>query len=495
MSMRKFAWALMTLALVLAVVAPAAAGDDSTAKAGGSDPELRKEMRAMRAQMAAMQKRMEALEGQIAASGGASKGTGAGGSATAASGTAANSTGAPSAAIANRLGQTGNGVPPGITPADVSLGSPPGVTIGQALKQLMPGQVSGPQAPTIGTMAGESGPDRQGVIIPSVQGVPQIFIPDIGAVGDFTLQQSDYKKGDPRYDPSADKFNVRDTQIILFSPIDPYTNAQISIDKPNNGPFDIEEAFVVFDKLPYNIQLRAGQFRPVFGLLNQTDTFQLPIVNRPNALAFYITQDGFVEPGVNVSAYVPNPWDAAIKLDANMLSGTNTLAFDRHQGRNFDYAYMGTLSYARDLFGSGFMTAGASMAGGPGPGGQAYYADPFMQFQYAPDQRHIWTWNAEGLLVEQQGVGNHGLKRGVYTLLDYNFWLRYHAGFLVDIADRPEVARGTEAGFSPVLTYFLSDNMRVRVQYTHTTPSGPERSANTFFLQATFALGNLKPLD
>lgn len=483
MAIRNFVLALLAMGLMLAGAASlTAAGDESTTKAGGSDPELRKELHAMRAQMTAMEKRMEALEGQIAASGRTEKG-GARDNATAASGAPANPAGTP------------NAVPPGIIPAGVPLGPPSGMTIGQALKTLMPGPVSGPQAPTLGTMTGESAPDRQGVIIPSVQGVPKIFIPDIGAVGDFTLQPSDHKKRDPRYNPSADKFNVRDTQIILFSPIDPYTNVQISIDKPSNGPFDIEEAFVVFNKLPYNIQVRAGQFRPVFGLLNKTDTFQLPIVNRPEALARYITQDGFVEPGVNVSAYVPNPWDAAIKLDANLLSGLNTFAFDRHQGRNYDFAYMGTLSYSRDLLGSGSITAGASAAGGPGRGGPAYYGDPFLQVQYAPDQRHIWTWDAEGLLAEQQGAGNHGLKRGVYSLLDYNFWLRYHAGFLVDVVDRPDVATGTEAGFSPVLTYFLSDNMRLRAQYTHTTPSGPERSANTFFLQATFALGNLKPLD
>ena len=493
MATEKFAWVFVALALA-AAAPPALAGENSSAKATGSDPEVRKELRTMRAQMTAMEKRMKMLEEQLAAS----NKSGADNKANASSSATVNSANVPAAAIASGSAPTGGAVPPGITPAGVPLGQPappPGVTIGQALKQLMPGSISGPQAPPIGMAAGESGPDRQGVIIPSVQGVPKVFIPDIGAVGDFTLQQSDYKKGDPRYDPSADKFNVRDTQIILFSPIDPYTNAQISIDKPSNGPFDIEEAFVVFNKLPYNIQLRAGQFRPTFGLLNATDTFQLPIVNRPDALARYITPDGFVEPGVNLTAYVPNPWDAAIKLDANMLSGVNTLAFDRHQGRNFDFAYMGTLSYSRDLLGSGFMTAGASMAGGPGPGGQAYFEDPFLQLQYAPDQRHIWTWNAEGLLAQRQGVGDHGLKRGFYSLLDYNFWLRYHAGFLVDIADRPNVARGTEAGFSPVLTYFVSDNTRLRAQYTHTTPSGPERSANTFYLQATFSLGNLKPLD
>jgi hypothetical protein len=492
--MHKFAWALMSVALVMAFTSPpATAGDDMTTTPGKSDAELFREMRAMRAQMAAMQKRMEALETQVAASREAAKNRVAGSARTAA--TAANSAAAPDPAVAEGAEQTGNGLPPGITPAGVPLGPPPGRTVGQALQQLRPGTVTRPQAPTIGTFAGETSPDRQGVIIPAIQGVPKLFIPDIGAVGDFALQQNDYKKGDPRYDPSANKFNVRDTQIILFSPIDPYANAQISIDKPNDGPFDVEEAFVVFNKLPYDLQVRAGQFRPVFGLLNETDTFQLPLVNRPDALARYITQDGFVEPGVDVSGYLPNPWEAAIKWDANMLSGVNTLAFNRRQGRNFDFAYMGTLSYTRDMFGSGFMTAGASIAGGPGPGGQAYYADPFLQVQYAPDQRHILTLDAAGLLTEQQGTGNDGLKRGVYTLLDYNFWLRYHAGFLVDIADRPDVARGTEVGLSPVLTYFVSDNMRLRAQYTHTTGSGPERAANAFFLQATFALGNLKPLD
>ena len=492
--MRKFSWALMTLALMLAAVSLSAAADDTSAKDRASNNELLREMRMMRAQMDAMQKRMEQLEGQIAPKGQASQGTSASLGRVATPVVPANSTNASSIAGAGGSTSTGNGTPPGITPAGVPLAPPTSETFGQAFKQLMPGPVARPQAPTMALTAAES-PANQGVIIPSVQGVPKIFIPDIGAVGDFTLQQSDYRKHDLRYDPSADKFSVRDTQIILFSPIDPYTNAQISIDKPNNGPFDVEEAFVTFNKLPYNIQVRAGQFRPVFGLLNETDTFQLPIVNRPGAVADYITQDGFVEPGVNVSTYVPNPWDAAIKLDANMLSGLNTLAFDRHQGRNFDFAYVGTLSYARDLLGSGYLTAGASMAGGPGRGGQAYYVDPFIQLQYAPDQRHIWTLNTEGLLVEQQAVGNHGLKRGIYSLLDYNFWLRYHAGFLLDIADRPEVASGTEVGLSPVLTYFVSDNMRMRAQYTHTTASGPDRAANILLLQATFALGNLKPLD
>ncbi len=90
----------------------------------------------------------------------------------------------------------------------------------------MPGAMSGATARAPGFAMGP-GPQGQGVIIPSLQGVPQIFIPDIGGVGDITFRQSDLHNGDPRYSPADDQFIPRDTQLIFFSPIDPCTNAQI----------------------------------------------------------------------------------------------------------------------------------------------------------------------------------------------------------------------------------------------------------------------------
>jgi hypothetical protein len=481
-------------ASLLAALSPFAFANDD----GRGAAETAREMRAMRAQMRRMQAQIDALEARLNAAGAGAKASAAPtpGRGLASGGSAAPTQPpmAPPSAAEAAVGAP----PPGVTAAGAPMpesAAPPGVTIGESIKALLPGAVSGPQAPHSGALASAGNLAGQGVIVPGVQGVSQVFIPDIGAIGDFLFQQSDFHHNDPRYDPGADKFNVRDTQIIFYSPIDPYTNALISIDKPDNGPFDIEEAYLVFDKLPWGVNIRAGQFRPVFGLLNESDTFQLPMVNRPQAIARYITQDGFVEPGVDASAYIPNPWQADIKADVNILSGVNTISFDRNQGRNFDFAYMGTLIYSRELFDSGFMSGGFSMAGGPGPGGQTYLEDPFLQMQYAPDQRHIWTLDFEGMLAERKGVGDHGVKRGVYSLLDYNFWLRWHAGFLLDLADRPYVASGTEAGVSPILTYFVSDNTRLRLQYTHTTGSGPEQAANQLFMQATFSLGNLKPLD
>ena len=463
---------LMAAALTLSVAGwSAEAVAEPPAVASEENTELKHELHELRAQVARMQAQLDALQARSVAPQSAR----------------AITSPAPTAGLAS--GTAPAALPPGAPPPGVT---PPGVAAAQTAR---PGGLIQDLTAAASYLRGRAAGSPEGVIVRGLEGVPKVFLPDIGGVGDFTLRQSDLRPGDPRYDPADDKFRVRDAQIIFFSPIDPYTSAQISIDKPASGPFDIEEAFLTFNQLPWGLTMRAGQFRPRFGLLNQTDTFQLPMVNRPNALARYITDDGFVEPGVNLSAYVPNPWDADLKADLNMVSGNNPMSFDHRGGRTFDFAYIGSLIYSRDITGASHMSGGLSMAGGPGTGGQSYLGDAFLTATYIPSQRHVLTWSAEGLMAEREGVGDHGLKRGIYSLLDYRYALRYHLGLLLDMADRPNVARGTEFGVSPILTYFVSDNTRLRLQYTHTTPSGSERAVDQVFLQATFSLGNLKPLE
>src|ERR1700685_3147017 len=88
------------------------------------------------------------------------------------------------------------------------------------------------------------------IVIPAIPGVPKIFLPDIGIAGDFAFERNNLSKTDPRYSASDQQPRIRDGQVVFFSPIDPYTNAQFTIDLPENGPANIEEAWVYFNKLP-----------------------------------------------------------------------------------------------------------------------------------------------------------------------------------------------------------------------------------------------------
>ncbi|HVC09217.1 MAG TPA: hypothetical protein VNH15_04685 [Elusimicrobiota bacterium] len=354
-------------------------------------------------------------------------------------------------------------------------------------------------------------PDLAGVIAPAIQGVPKIFLPDFGIAADVAYQRSSLTKKDPRYDNgSIDEPQLRDGQLVAFSPIDPYTNAQFTIDLPNGGAANIEEAWLYFDKLPGDVNVRLGRFLPQFGLLDLTNTFQLAMLNRPSAIGDYIGSDGMDVSGAEANFYIPNPWELNLKADLNAVAG-DALGGAAQKGA---LAYLATLDYSGDFLTTGSIEAGASAAQGPSPYGLAEtLVNPYFQIQYAPSQRRVWTWSVEGMLAERQGMGGANFKKSVYTFLDYNFALRYHAGFLVDVADLPgplsavsypgafpdafagAPSYGTQVNLAPDFTWFVSDNTRLRLQYTHTTPVGSERPNETASFQVTFSLGNLKQLD
>ena len=337
-------------------------------------------------------------------------------------------------------------------------------------------------------------------IISAIPGVPKIFLPDIGVAGDFAYERDSLPKTDPRFDPTKRQPRIRDGQIVMFSPIDPFANAQFTVDLPETGPANISEAWVYFKKLPTGATARIGRFAPVFGLIDTQNTFQLATLDRPYSIANYVGAGGMTATGAVLDDYIPNPWDLNLKANFTVARGdllggtTNTM----------DLSYLGTLDYSTDLFTSGSLQTGVSVAQAPSPfGGYETLIEPYAQLIYQRDERHVLTVNGEGIFAERQYLGNQNFKAGFYVYADYCFKLRYHVGMLVDVADlpgstpgaTPVLPPGRQVSLSPNATWFVSDNTRFRLAYTHQTPLGAERPNEKVSLQLTFSLGNLKQMQ
>ena len=355
----------------------------------------------------------------------------------------------------------------------------------------LPGQSETPVA------ASHEGPRS---IISAIPGVPKIFLPDIGVAGDFSFERDSLPKTDPRYDPTKRQPRIRDGQIVMFSPIDPFANAQFTVDIPETGPANISEAWVYFKKLPLGSTARVGRFAPVFGLLDVQNTFQLAMNDRPYSIADYVGAGGMTATGAVLDDYIPNPWDLNVKANLTIARGDTLAGAPSTQ----DLTYLGTLDYSRDIFTSGSLQTGVSAAEAPSPfGGSETLYEPYAQVIYQPNERHVLTWSAEGMLAERQRLGNQNFKSGFYTYVDYGFKLRYHVGMLVDVADLPGATPGSTTALptgrqltlAPNGTWFVSDNTRLRLQYSHTTPLGTERPDEKVSLSLTFSLGNLKQLN
>ena len=97
---------------------------------------------------------------------------------------------------------------------------------------------------------------------------------------------NDIEVGD--HDPQQRGFNARNTELAFDGAVDPYfqgfANMVFLLDNDNQTEVELEEAFMQTTSLPYNLQLKGGQFFADFGRLNPThphtwDFADTPLVN------------------------------------------------------------------------------------------------------------------------------------------------------------------------------------------------------------------------
>src|SRR5438477_1237234 len=88
--------------------------------------------------------------------------------------------------------------------------------------------------------------------------------------GSSARDVSNIERGD--HDPQQRGFNARNIELAFDGAVDPYfegfANIVFKLDNDNNTDVEVEEAFMQTTSLPFNLQLKAGQFFAAFGRLN-----------------------------------------------------------------------------------------------------------------------------------------------------------------------------------------------------------------------------------
>jgi len=74
------------------------------------------------------------------------------------------------------------------------------------------------------------------------------------------------------HDPQQRGFNARNIELAFDGAVDPYfegfANIVFKLDNDNETEVEVEEAFLQTTSLPFNLQLKAGQFFAAFGRIN-----------------------------------------------------------------------------------------------------------------------------------------------------------------------------------------------------------------------------------
>ncbi len=306
--------------------------------------------------------------------------------------------------------------------------------------------------------------------------------PEISFTGIFVGRASD---------AAREEFQTEEFELDLQSALDPFSRTRWTIAFGEEG-VEIEEGYVVYSSLPGGIELAAGKFRQTFGPLNRQHLHALPQTDYPLVYQAIFGEEGLAQTGVSLTWLPSKPWATANEIVLQVTDGENEEAFG---GESFeDLAVLARLKNYWDVSSAVYFEWGLSgIAGRTAGGGDSRVWGTDFTLHWQPPQRAKYreiSWRTE--LLRSQRDDERGARRdawGAYTYLEGLLSRNLYAGIRLDRVEDPLAPERVVWGASPYLTFWQSEFVRLRAEYSLLRDDLTDQEANRFTLQLTWAAG------
>ena len=344
---------------------------------------------------------------------------------------------------------------------------------------------------------------------------------------------SDIEVGD--HDPQQRGFNARNTELAFDGAVDPYfqgfANIVFLLDKDNQTEVELEEAFLQTTSLPYNLQLKAGQFFADFGRLNPTHPHTWDFVDAPLVNGLFLGPDGLRGVGAQASWILPLPWYSQLVFASQngrgetgfsfRNPGDNGMFFDRittdREARGLqDFVWIPRFENSFNLGDTQTVLAGVSGAFGSNETGansrtQIYGADLLYKWKssHAEGGFPFVKWQTEFMYRRFQA--GHGADDsfpvaetfhdwGLYSQVLWGFKKGWVAGIRGDYVHMQnseftdDLDRQSRWRLSANITWYPTEFSKIRLQYNQDFLQEnfflSAREVESIFLQWEFILGS-----
>ena len=133
------------------------------------------------------------------------------------------------------------------------------------------------------------------------------------------------------HDPHQRGFTVQNLETVFEGKVDPYfrgqANVVMAIDPDGETMIEAEEAFLETMALPWNFQVKAGQYFTEFGRLNPTHPHTWGFVDQPLVNNRFFGGDGLRNPGARLSWLAPTPFFSEFLLSVQNSGGETATSF------------------------------------------------------------------------------------------------------------------------------------------------------------------------
>ncbi len=357
------------------------------------------------------------------------------------------------------------------------------------------------------------------------------------------------------HDPKQRGFTVQNLETVFEGRVDPYFRGQanviLQIDPEGETVIEAEEAYLETMSLPWNLQVKGGQFFAEFGRLNPIHPHAWDFVDQPLVNGRFLGGDGLRNPGARISWLMPTPFYSEIFFAVQDSHGETAHSFrNGHEGETFfgrlhdpgrveslgDMLFLPRYAASVDLTESQTLLAGASAAFGPNGSGsgadtQIYGIDlfwkwkpvnhhagfPFVSWQTEAMFRRYqaaafdWDLNGDGV-ADPDEISDPATGLPVFlpreTLTDYGLYSQVAYGFrkgwvaalrgdyvfpdkrgFYESLTGADPARAARWRISPDLTYYPSEFSKIRLQYNFDRRNGIGDD-HSVWMQFEFLLGS-----
>ncbi|MEX0802196.1 MAG: hypothetical protein WD688_02575, partial [Candidatus Binatia bacterium] len=303
------------------------------------------------------------------------------------------------------------------------------------------------------------------------QSAPSVLNPAIGMAIDATAEHRAKAGGD---------FNLRAAELGISASIDPYARAYAFINATRDE-VELEEAAIVTTSLPWNLQARAGRFFADFGRLAKFHPHEYAFVNTPLSLERIVGGESKAD-GVELSYLFSTPFFLRATAGGYNKMGAENERLDDTKSRAWSrFTYLSRLHTYFDVADNHSVELGTSLAYTPSiripeepRGGSRSLSGLDVTYRYQPLASTLYQgFTLGGELfgnserVERESGFRRMLAMGGYAYAEAKINREWAAGFLFDHAPSLSSPGRKTIGYSPFVTWNLSEFNRLRFQYSY----------------------------
>ncbi len=330
--------------------------------------------------------------------------------------------------------------------------------------------------------------------------------PAISVAGNFVARADNQKVFNENGDRIDNRMNLREAEIDMRVPVDPYADAvlitSLESEKPGEFNVDVEEGYVNIKKLPFvetplGLKFQVGRFRPSFGKFNTLHTHDLPTTFRSLPTEEFLGEEGFVSQGLSTDFFVPTPWDDNESLTAKLqvLTGGDIAASPDDHNR---LAYLGNLRWFKTVEGSNNLEAGWSTYIHPGSATSPIVRLHSIDYMYRwkPFRQGEWKSYLLGgeFMFSDTNAASGKRPYGNSVFTQWQFDRRKYAGVRWDYTTTLSDPNLLRKSITPYLSYYFSEFLRFRINYEHRWSSlVSENKRNSVFLELNWIFGSHPP--